>query len=97
MLAAQDAANMEFITIDDTRLDESFPLLFSFKRGDIVRWKDEPSLRGKITDGVFLGELPGHVGDHVYRKGRTLYQIKLRENECYIAAETEIEKIEGQE
>lgn len=86
---------MEFIKIDDSRLDESFPLLFSFKRGDIVRWRDEPSLKGEITDGVFVGELPAHVGDAIYRKGRTLYQITLAENERTIAAQTEIEKLEG--
>lgn len=87
---------MDFIKMDDPRLDESFSFLFSFKKGDLVGWKDEPSLKGKITDGVFVGKLPAHAGDDVYQKGRTLYQIKLEENEC-IAAETEIEKAEGPE
>jgi hypothetical protein len=85
---------MEFIKMDDPRLDESFSFLFSFKRGDAVKWKNNASLNGEITDGVFVGELPAHAGDNVYRKGRTLYQIELRENERIIAAETEIQKVE---
>jgi hypothetical protein len=85
---------MEFIKMDDPRLDESFSFLFSFKKGDFVEWKDEPSLKGEVTDGVFVGILPAHAGDSVYQKGRTLYQIKLPENECTIAAETEIEKLD---
>jgi hypothetical protein len=78
--------------MDDPRLDESFSFLFSFKKGDFVEWKNQPALRGEVMDGVFVGVLPVHAGDDVYQKGRTLYQIKLSGNECYIAAETEIEK-----
>lgn len=86
---------MEFIRIDDPRLDESFSFLFSFKRGDIVKWKDDPSLTGEIKDGVFVGEFPAHAStsNDAYRKGRTLYEVKLRESQIYIAAETEIEKV----
>ncbi|MGH7767398.1 MAG: hypothetical protein ACREQP_08085 [Candidatus Binatia bacterium] len=83
---------MDFIKMDDPRLDESFSFLFSFKKGDLVEWKDKPSLKGEVTDGVFVGELPAHAGDDVYHKGRTLYQVRFDENECIIAAETEIEK-----
>jgi hypothetical protein len=83
---------MDFIKIDDPRLDETFSFLFSFKKGDVVTWKDDPSLKGEVKDGVFVGQLPAHASDDVYRKGRTLYQIKLRESEFYIAAETELEK-----
>jgi hypothetical protein len=85
---------MNFIKMDDPRLDESFSFIFSFKKGDHVAWRDEPSLRGEITDGVFVGELPAHAGDDVYQKGRTLYEIRLDENESAIAAETEIEKMD---
>jgi hypothetical protein len=88
---------MDFIKMDDIRLDESFSFLFSFKKGDLVVWKEEPSLTGEVTDGVFVGELPAHAGDDVYQKGRTLYQIRIDENESYIAAETEIEKLEHAE
>jgi len=83
---------MDFIKIDDPRLDESFSFLFSFKKGDLVEWKDEPSLKGEVTDGVFVGEFPAHAGDDVYQKGRTLYQIRLQGNDCHITAETEIKK-----
>lgn len=85
---------MDFIKMDDPRLDESFSFVFSFKKGDYVGWKDEPLLTGEITDGVFVGELPAHAGDDVYQKGRTLYQIKLDGSKSAIAAETEIEKMD---
>ncbi len=85
---------MDFIKMDDPRLDESFSFVFSFKKGDLVQWKTEPALKGEVTDGVFVGELPGHAGDDVYQKGRTLYQIQLPQNKSYIAAETEIKKAE---
>jgi hypothetical protein len=83
---------MDFIKIDDSRLDETFSFLFSFKKGDIVRWKEDRSLQGEVKDGVFVGQLPAHASDDVYRKGRTLYQVELSETELYIAAETELEK-----
>jgi hypothetical protein len=88
---------MDFIKMDDPRLDESFSFLFSYKKGDLVEWKGDPSLKGEITDGVFVGELPAHAGDDVYQKGRTLYQVRFDENEFVIAAETEIEKAERPE
>jgi hypothetical protein len=88
---------MDFIKMDDPRLDESFSFLFSFKKGDLVGWREEPSLKGEVTDGVFVGELPAHAGDDVYQKGRTLYQIRIDEKESYIAAETEIEKLQQAE
>lgn len=48
--------------------------------------------RGEIRDGVFVGQWAAHVADDAYRKGRTLYEIKVRDAELYIAAETELEK-----
>lgn len=85
---------MEFIKMDDPRLDESFSFLFSFKKGDFVKWKADPSLKGEIRDGVFVGEFPAHVAatDEVYRKGRALYEVKLPESQIYIATEAELEK-----
>jgi len=85
---------MDFIKIDDPRLDESFSLLFSFRKGDFVQWKDEPSLKGEVTDAVFVGELPAHAGDDVYQRGRTLYQVRVNGDESIIAMETEIDKVQ---
>jgi hypothetical protein len=85
---------MEFITMDDPRLDENFSFMFLFKKGDHVRTKGEPRLRGEITDGVFVGELPASItaSNDSYKKGRTLYEIKLSGTDRFIVADNEIEK-----
>jgi hypothetical protein len=85
---------MEFIKMDDPRLDENFSFMFLFKKGDHVKSKDEPRLRGEITDGVFVGELPASItaSNDSYKKGRTLYEIKLDEKDHFIVADNEIEK-----
>ena len=85
---------MEFIKIDDPRLDESYSFLFIFRKGDHIKTKIDPRLRGQITDGVFVGHLPAFVaasGD-AYRKGRTLYEIKVSEKDFFVVADSEIEK-----
>ncbi len=85
---------MEFIKMDDPRLDENFSFLFLFKKGDRVKSKDEPRFKGEITDGVFVGELPPSItaSTDTYKKGRTLYEIKLNDQEHFIVTDNEIEK-----
>jgi hypothetical protein len=77
--------------MDDPRLDESFSLLFAFKKGDLVATRHEPSLRGKITDGIYVGDVPKHVGD-IKPRGKTLYEIALPDELTYIVDEADIEK-----
>ena len=86
---------MEFIKIDDPRLDESYSFLFIFRKGDHIKTKVDPRLSGQITDGVFVGHLPAFVGASAdaYRKGRTLYEIKVSETDFFIVADSEIEKL----
>jgi hypothetical protein len=87
---------MEFIKIDDPRLDENFSFMFLFKRGDRVRTKDDARLRGEITDAAFVGELPASItgANDSYKKGRTLYEIKVADKDRFIVADSEIEKEE---
>jgi len=81
--------------MDDPRLDETFSMLFSFRRGDVVATKRKPSLRGKITDGVYVGELPRHIGD-VKATGKTLYELTTSaDSRTYVVEESEIEKAEA--
>lgn len=86
---------MDIIKMDDLRLDESFGLLFAFKKGDVVLTRNQPSLRGKITDGVYIGEVPKHVGD-IKPTGKTLYEISLPEKPTYIVDEADITKADAQ-
>ena len=85
---------MKLIKMDDPRLDENYSYMFIFKKGDHVRTKDDPNLGGEITDGVFVGEFPAHVGASggTYNKGRTLYEIKLNEKDVFIVADSEVVK-----
>lgn len=71
---------MDFIKIDDPRLDESYSFLFAFKKGDLVKTRTEPSLHGKITDGVYVGEIP-KVARDVKARGKTLYEITLSDTD----------------
>jgi hypothetical protein len=84
---------MQFIKIDDPRLDENYSFFFTFKKGDQVKGKDNRALKGEISDGVYVGEFPAHVAvaDDAYRKGRALYEVKMRENEVFVVADNEIE------
>ncbi len=85
---------MEFIKMDDPRLDENYSYMFIFKKGDHVKSKDDPRLNGEITDGVFVGELPAFIAasNDSYKKGRTLYEIKLNDKDFFIVADSEIVK-----
>ena len=85
---------MEFIKIDDPRLDENYSFFFTYKKGDHVKEKNNRGLKGEISDGVYVGEFPAHVAaaDNAYRKGRTLYEVKIRESEVFVVADNEIEK-----
>jgi hypothetical protein len=85
---------MQFIKIDDPRLDENYSFFFTYKRGEQVKGKNNRALTGEISDGVYVGEFPAHVAaaDDAYRKGRTLYEIKMRESEVFVVADNEIEK-----
>ena len=47
--------SVEAVKIDDPRLDESFSFLFVFRKGDIVVNRENRTLRGRINDGVYLG------------------------------------------
>ena len=88
---------MDLIKLDDSRLDESAPFLFAFKKGDLVIRKDEPSLRGKISDGVYIGKFPKPAAASVSPRGKTLYEIVLSDQSFSIVDETEIQKIEPKE
>ena len=48
---------MDCVKMDDPRLDESFSLLFVFKKGDTVARKDDPSLRGEDTRRRLCGRI----------------------------------------
>ena len=68
---------MQFIKMDDHRLDESFSFLFAFKKGDTVLKKDNRSLRAEISDGAYVGEFPKPAAGAIHSRGKTLYEIKL--------------------
>ena len=74
---------METIKIDDPRLDESFAFL-----------KSQNSLRGKVSDGVYIGEFPKHVAGDIHPRGITLYEIKLADDSTQILEEKELQKID---
>jgi len=86
---------VDMIKFDDPRLDESALFLFAFKKGDIVIRKDEPSLRGKINDGVYLGKFPKPTAASVSPGGKTLYEITYDDQSVSIFDETEIERVEA--
>ena len=85
---------MEFIKIDDPRLDENYSFLFTFRVGDRVKTKFDSRLRGEISDGVYVGEFPAFVAasDESYKKGKTLYEVKTSETDAFIVADSEIEQ-----
>lgn len=84
---------MDFIKMDDPRLDESFSFLFAFKRGDVVLRRDDPSLRGTVRDGVYVGEFPKPAAGSIHQRGKTLYEITLADESVGIVDETDIKKV----
>jgi hypothetical protein len=83
---------MDTVKMDDPRLDESYSFLFAFKKGDRIRRKGETPVRGEIIDGVYVGEFPGPNAGDVHPRGKTLYEIKLRDGALQIIDEAEIER-----
>ena len=86
---------VETVKIDDPRLDEIFSFLFAFKKGDLVVGRESPKLRGKINDGVYVGEFPARAAGTLNPKGKTLYEIRLPDEALQIVDEREIEKAPG--
>jgi hypothetical protein len=84
---------VETVKIDDPRLDEIFSFLFAFRKGDLVVTKEKPALRGKIKDGVYVGEFPSRAAGTLNPKGKTLYEIELPGETLQIVDEGEIEKV----
>jgi hypothetical protein len=84
--------SVETVKIDDPRLDESFSFLFVFRKGDIVVNRENRTLRGRINDGVYLGEFPSHAAGALNPKGKTVYEVKFPDNILQIFDEKEIEK-----
>jgi hypothetical protein len=82
---------MDVIKIDDPRLDESYSSFFAFKKGDVISTRTEPFLHGKITDGVYLGELPKAAAD-INSRGKTLYEITLSNQQTHIVEEADIRR-----
>jgi hypothetical protein len=85
---------METIKIDDPRLDESFAFMFLLRKGDAVVVKSQNSVRGKINDGVYVGEFPKHVAGDINPRGITLYEVALEDDSIQILEEKELQKVE---
>ena len=85
---------METIKIDDPRLDESFAFMFLLRKGDAVVVKSQNSVRGKINDGVYIGEFPKHVAGDIKPRGITLYEVTLEDDSIQILEEKELQKVE---
>jgi hypothetical protein len=83
---------VETVKIDDPRLDEIFSFLFAFRKGDLVVSRESPALRGKVNDGVYVGEFPARAAGTLNPKGKTLYEIQLSDEALQIVDEKEIEK-----
>jgi hypothetical protein len=86
---------MDCIKMDDPRLDESFSFLFVFKKGDAVACKDEPSVRGKIKDGVYVGEFPKAAAGKINPRGKTLYEVAVSNDVLYVVDQLELERLAG--
>ncbi len=83
---------MKTIKIDDPRLDESYSFLFAFAKGDVITKKGERTIQGEVVDGVYVGEVPGAKTRAVYARGKTLYEIKLRDQALHIVDENDVER-----
>jgi hypothetical protein len=84
---------METVKIDDPRLDEIFSFLFAFRKGELVISRERPALRGKIKDGVYVGEFPARAAGTLNPKGKTVYEIELPGEALQIVDEKDIEKV----
>ena len=84
---------VETVKIDDPRLDESFSFLFVFRKGDVVVNRENRTRRGRINDGVYLGEFPSHAAGSLNPKGKTVYEVKFPGEVLQIFDEKEIEKV----
>jgi hypothetical protein len=93
ILSKGDRDFMDCVKMDDPRLDESFSLLFVFKKGDTVARKDDPSLRGEIRDGVYVGEFPKAAAGKINSRGRTLYEVAISNDVLYVVDQIDIEKL----
>jgi len=82
---------MELIKLDDPRLDESAAFLFAFKKGDLIIRADNPSLRGAISDGVYIGKFPKPTAASISPRGKTLYEITFSDDSITIVDEAEIQ------
>jgi hypothetical protein len=86
---------MDCVKMDDLRLDESFSFLFVFKKGDAVARKDDPSVRGKIRDGVYIGEFPKAAAGKINSRGKTLYEVAVSNDVLYVVDQLDLEKLAG--
>ena len=84
---------MDCVKMDDPRLDESFSFLFIFKKGDTVVRKDDPSLRGKIKDGVYVGEFPKAAAGKINPRGKTLYEVAVSNDVLYVVDQLDLERL----
>jgi len=84
---------MDCVKMDDPRLDENFSFLFVFKKGDAVARKDDPSLRGEIKDGVYIGEFPKAAAGKMNPRGKTLYEVAVSNDVLYVVDQIELEKL----
>jgi hypothetical protein len=84
---------VETVKMDDPRLDESFSFLFVFRKGDVVVNRENRTRRGRINDGVYLGEFPSHAAGALNPKGKTVYEVKFPGEVLQIFDEKEIEKV----
>ena len=84
---------MDCVKMDDPRLDESFSLLFVFKKDDAVARRDDPSVHGKIRDGVYVGEFSKTAAGRINPRGKTLYEIALADELLYVVDQTDIQKL----
>jgi hypothetical protein len=82
---------MKTIKMDDPRLDESYSFLFAFKKGDTITKKGEPAIKGEIVDGIYVGEMPGAKTGAPHARGKTLYEIKLRDEALHVIDENDVE------
>jgi len=83
---------VETVKIDDPRLDESFSLLFVYRKGDVVVSRENRALRGQINDGVYVGELPNRAARGLNPKGKTVYEVKFPDEVLQIFDEKDIDK-----
>ena len=84
---------VETVKLDDPRLDESYSFLFIFRKGDVVVNRTNRALRGRINDGVYLGEFPSRAVGALNPRGKTVYEVKFPDEVLQIFDEKDIEKV----